>query len=75
MSASQLTMRGGAHAATLFGFGAFLLVAPLCTPLLGALAQHAVWTAFWFTAAGLAALGATLAGALPGGPLAAPSLP
>ena len=36
MSASQLTMRGEAHAATLFGFGAFLLVEALCTPLPGA---------------------------------------
>lgn len=54
------------------------VVAALCTPVLGALAEHAGWTVFWLTAAGLAAVGASLAATLPGAagrPLAAPSLP
>jgi MFS family permease len=54
------------------------VVAALCTPLLGALAEHAGWNVFWLTAAGLAATGASLAATLPaaaGKPLAAPSWP
>jgi MFS family permease len=54
------------------------VVAALCTPLLGALAEHAGWNVFWLTAAGLAATGAALAATLPAvasKPLAAPSLP
>jgi MFS family permease len=54
------------------------VVAALCTPVLGALAEHAGWNVFWLTAAGLAATGAALAATLPaaaGKPLAAPSLP
>ena len=41
------------------------VVAALCTPVLGALAEHAGWDAFWLTAAALAALGAALATRLP----------
>jgi MFS family permease len=51
------------------------VVAALCTPVLGALAEHAGWDAFWLTAGGLAAVGAALAARLPaatGTPVAAP---
>ena len=53
------------------------VVAALCTPVLGALAEHAGWDAFWLTAAALAALGAALAARLPTttGPPVATSLP
>ena len=54
------------------------VVAALCTPVLGALAEHAGWHVFWLTAAGLAAAGAALAATLPavaGKPLPAPSVP
>jgi MFS family permease len=43
------------------------VVAALCTPVLGALAEHAGWDAFWLTAAALAAVGAALAARLPTG--------
>ncbi|HEU4448581.1 MAG TPA: MFS transporter [Gaiellaceae bacterium] len=54
------------------------VVAALCTPPLGALAEHAGWDAFWLTAAALAAAGAALAATLPvtaGEPLPAASRP
>lgn len=69
----SLTMLGAALAATVV-----FVVAALCTPLLGALAEHAGWNVFWLTAAVLAAAGASLAATLPaaaGKPLAAPTLP
>jgi MFS family permease len=53
------------------------VVAALCTPVLGALAEHAGWDAFWLTAAALAAVGAALAARLPAGtgPPVAASVP
>lgn len=54
------------------------VVAALCTPALGALAELAGWSAFWFTAAVLALAGAAVASTLPpgrAGPSPAPSLP
>jgi MFS family permease len=50
------------------------VVAALCTPVLGALAEHAGWDVFWLTAGALAAMGAVLAARLPaatGTPVAA----
>jgi hypothetical protein len=37
------------------------LVSAACTPLLGALADHAGWNVFWLTTAILSALGALAA--------------
>ena len=58
-TAPELAGRSVAFAATVV----FLLSA-LCTPLLGALADHAGWDVFWGTTAGLAAAGALIAATL-----------
>lgn len=56
----ELAARSVAVAATVvFGLSA------LSTPLLGALAAHAGWDAFWLTTAGLALAGAATAATLP----------
>jgi MFS family permease len=59
-AAPELAGRAVAVAATVV----FLLSAA-CTPLLGALAEHAGWDAFWATTAVLAAIGAVIASTLP----------
>lgn len=56
----ELAARSVAVAATVvFGLSA------LCTPPLGALAEHAGWDVFWLTTAGLALAGAATAATLP----------
>jgi MFS family permease len=60
----ELAARSVATAATVV-----FLVSALCTPPLGALADHAGWDAFWASTAGLSALGALVAAGL--GPQAA----
>jgi MFS family permease len=57
----ELAGRSVAVAATVI----FLLSAA-CTPLLGALAAHTGWDAFWGSTAALALLGALVAARLPG---------
>jgi MFS family permease len=51
------------------------VVAALCTPPLGALADRAGWDALWLTAAGLAAAGAAVSATLRFGPGARPTAP
>jgi MFS family permease len=56
----ELASRSVAVAATVvFGLSA------ICTPPLGALAEHAGWDAFWLTTGGLALVGACVAATLP----------
>jgi MFS family permease len=55
-TAPELAGRSVATAATVV-----FLVSALCTPALGALADHAGWDAFWITTAVLSALGALTA--------------
>lgn len=56
----ELAGRSFALAATVV-----FLLAAVCTPPLGALADHAGWDAFWVTTAVLAAIGALIAASLP----------
>jgi MFS family permease len=59
-AAPELAGRSVAIAATVV-----FLVSAICTPPLGALADHVGWDAFWTTTAALAAIGAAVASTLP----------
>jgi MFS family permease len=59
-TAPELAGRSFALAATVV-----FVASALCTPLLGTLADHAGWDAFWVTTAVLAAIGALVAATLP----------